>query len=59
MTITQAYSGVFQKFKSLKSSVSCALAVEIESRSIGPPGAKLEPFKDGNRQGLFPHFEAF
>ena len=39
-----------QKFKSPRSSVGHWLAIEKGSRSIAPQGAKLWPFKEGNRQ---------
>merc|ERR1711911_388534 len=49
-------SGVFQKFKSPRSSVWHWLAIEKGSRSIAPQGAKLWPFKEGNRLRNFSKF---
>merc|ERR1711911_199526 len=41
-------SGVFQKFKSLRSTVWHWLAIEKGSRSIAPQGGELWPIKEGN-----------
>ena len=56
MHISQALSGVLQKFKSLRSSVWHWLALEKEPRSIAPQEAELCPFKEGNHLWNFSKF---
>ena len=55
--ITLVLNATFQKFKSPAPSAWYALALEKESRSIGPQGPELWPFKKGNRQTISFKFE--
>ena len=55
MAITLVLNG--QKFKSPAPSACYALALETESRSIGPQGLELWPCQDGNRQTISFKFE--
>ena len=55
MAISQAWNGVFQKFKNLKSQVLHALHIAKGLRSTGPLMIKL--FKKGNLQRIFTVFE--
>ena len=57
MAITLVLNAIFQKFKSPAPSAWYALALEKESRSIGPQGPELWPFKKGNRQTISFKFE--
>ena len=55
--ITLVLNAIFQKFKSPAPSAWYALALEKESRSIGPQGPELWPFKNGNFQTISFKFE--
>ena len=55
--ITLVLNAIFQKFKSPAPSAWYALALQKESRSIGPQGPELWPCKDGNRQTISFQFE--
>ena len=56
-TITLVLNAIFQKFKSPAPSAWYALALEKESRSIGPQGPELWLCKDGNCQTISFKFE--
>ena len=55
--ITLVLNAIFQKFKSPAPSAWYALVLEKESRSLGPQGPELWPFKKGNRQTISFKFE--
>ena len=54
--ISQAWSGVLQKFKNLEPSEWSALAMEQWPRTLAPLEGKLQPDKVGNRQRIFTYF---
>ena len=54
--ISQAWSGVLQKFKNLEPSEWSALAMEQWPRTVAPLEGKLHPVKVGNRHRIFTNF---
>ena len=54
--VSQAWSGVLQKFKNPEPSEWSALAMEQAPRTVGPLEGKLQPDRVGNRHRIFTNF---
>ena len=54
--VSQAWSGVLQKFKNLEPSEWSALAMEQAPRTVAPLEGKLQPVRVGERHSIFNNF---